>query len=137
MTSLAVAVGALSGSAAAQANPGPIPVDQDGVYQVGVDILPGVYISAGPADGGSCYWKRIGPDDTVLQNALTRQPQTVAVAPTDIAFKTNGCLPWQLTDAPAPADPTPPWLSQLKLRHSLDILNGMAGQSGNGQLPPY
>lgn len=57
---------------------------------------------------------------------------------TDVAFKTNGCQPWQPTDAAAaPPGQTPPWLSQLQLRHSLDILNGLAGQSGNGQLPPY
>ncbi|MBU3706056.1 MAG: hypothetical protein FGM50_05160 [Mycobacterium sp.] len=108
----------------------------DGTYAVGADIAAGVYASAGPADGGTCYWRRIGADDATLGNALTKQPQLVVIEPTDVAFKTNGCQPWQLsTDAP-PAQ-TPPWLAQLQLRHNLNILNGLAGQSGNGQLPPY
>jgi hypothetical protein len=37
----------------------------------------------------------------------------------------------------SPPAQNPPWMSQLQLRHNLDILNGLAGQSGNGQLPPY
>lgn len=117
--------------------PGPaVAIDSDGLYTVGTDIQPGVYSSAGPLPGDTCYWKRVGPDDTVLQNALTKQPQVVAIEAGDVAFKTNGCQPWQPTDAAPPAPP-PPWLSQLQLRHSLDVLNGLAGQSGNGQLPPY
>ena len=68
-------------------------------------------------------------------NALTGKAQVVQIEPTDTAFKTNGCQPWQLTDAPPPGQ-TPPWLSAIQLRHYLDVLNGLAGQSGNGQLPP-
>lgn len=114
----------------------PPAISADGTYAVGTGIAAGVYASAGPADGGTCYWRRIGPEDATLGNALTKQPQLVVIEPTDVAFKTNGCQPWQLsTDAP-PAQ-TPPWLAQLQLRHNLDILNGLAGQSGNGQLPPY
>ena len=63
-------------------------------------------------------------------------PQTVQILDTDVTFRTRGCQPWQPTDAQPPGV-TPPWLSQLQLRHNLDILNGLAGQSGNGQLPPY
>lgn len=103
---------------------------------MGTDIAPGVYASAGPVEGGTCYWKRIGADNTTLDNALTKQPQVVAIEATDVAFKTNGCQPWQLTDGAPPAE-TPPWLAQLQLRQNLDILNGLAGRSGNGQLPPY
>ncbi len=103
---------------------------------VGTDIIAGVYASGGPVDGGTCYWRRIGADDTTLGNALTKQPQLVVIEATDVAFKTNGCQPWAPTDAAPPAQ-TPPWLSQLQLRHNLNILNGLAGQSGNGQLPAY
>lgn len=116
--------------------PGPQAIDQDGTYAVGTDIPAGVYASAGPVDGGTCYWKRVGADNATLGNALTKQPQVVVIEATDVAFKTNGCQPWQLTDGPPPAE-TPPWLAQLQLRHNLDVLNGLAGQSGNGQLPPY
>ena len=118
--------------------PGPITaIDQDGTFTVGTQITPGVYASAGPAEGTKCYWRRIGADDTTLNNALSSQPQVVLIEATDVAFKTRGCQPWQLTDDAAVPGQTPPWLSQLQLRHSLDILNGLAGQSGNGQLPPY
>ncbi len=116
---------------------GPPSVDSDGLYAVGTAILPGAYASAGPADGGTCYWRRVGADDVTLDNALSKQPQTVTIEATDVAFKTRGCQPWQPTDAAAPAGQTPPWLSQLQLRHNLDILNGLAGQAGQGQLPPY
>jgi len=112
-------------------------MDHAGTYAVGTDIVAGTYASAGPVEGDKCYWKRIGGDDgkTTLDNALSGKPQVVQIDPTDTAFKTNGCQPWQLTDAPLPAQ-TPPWLSQLQLRHYLDVINGLAGQSGNGQLPP-
>ncbi len=111
-------------------------IDHAGTFAVGADIVPGVYTSAGPLPGGACYWRRIAADKTTLENALSKQPQTVQIDAGDAAFKTNGCQPWTLTDA-APPNQNPPWLSQLQLRHNLDILNGLAGQSGNGQLPPY
>ena len=113
-------------------------IDHDGLYAVGSEIMPGVYTSAGPTASGTCYWRRIGADDLTLANALTKQPQVVTIEAADVSFKTRGCQPWQLTDAAAaPAGQTPPWLGQLQLRHNLDILNGLAGQSGNGQLPSY
>ena len=118
--------------------PGPVTaIDRDGTFTVGTQIVPGVYSSAGPAEGTKCYWRRIGADNVTLNNALSSQPQVVQIEATDVAFKTNGCQPWQLTDGAALPGQTPPWLSQLQLRHELDILNGLAGQSGNGQLPPY
>lgn len=112
-------------------------MDHDGTFAVGKDILPGIYTSLGPLPGDSCYWRRIAADKTTLENALSKQPQTVQIDAGDMAFKTKGCQPWQLTDDAALPNQTPPWLSQLQLRHDLDILNGLAGQSGNGQLPPY
>jgi len=121
----------------APAAPGPLAMDRDGTFAVGGQIMPGVYTSAGPLPGDSCYWRRIGPDNTTVDNALSKKPQVVLIEVGDVAFKTNGCQPWQLTPGAAPPDQTPPWLSQLHLRHSLDILNGLAGQSGNGVLPPY
>lgn len=112
-------------------------IDHDGTFAVGTQIVPGVYTSAGPLPGDSCYWRRIGADNKTVDNALTKQPQTVQIDAADAAFKTNGCQPWQLTDGAPLPNQNPPWLSQLQFRHNLDILNGLAGQSGNGQLPPY
>ena len=119
------------------ATAGPPAIDGDGLYAVGSEIVPGVYASAGPTDGGTCYWRRIGPDDVTVANALTKQPQVVTIEAGDVAFKTRGCQPWQLTDGATPAGQNPPWLSQFQFRHQLDVLNGLAGQSGNGQLPAY
>lgn len=120
------------------AGPGPQTVmTRNGTFAVGKDIVPGVYTSAGPFPGDACYWRRIGADNTTLDNALTKQPQTVVIDAADTAFKTNGCQPWTLTEGAAPPNQNPPWLSQLQFRHNLDVLNGLAGQSGNGQLPPY
>jgi hypothetical protein len=110
---------------------------EDGTFTVGTDIAPGVYASAGPAEDDTCYWRRIGADDVTLNNALTSQPQLVQIEVTDVAFKTRGCQPWQLSETGIVPEQTPPWLAQLKLRHELNILNGLAGASGNGQLPPF
>ena len=110
---------------------------EDGTFTVGTDIAPGVYASAGPVEDDTCYWRRIGADDVTLNNALTSQPQLVQIEVTDVAFKTRGCQPWQLSEAGIAPEQTPPWLAQLKLRHELNVLNGLAGASGNGQLPPF
>ena len=111
------------------------PLIEDGTFAVGTDIAPGVYASAGPVEGETCYWRRIGADNVTLNNALTSQPQLIAIEATDVAFKTRGCQPWQLTQDGIPPEEIPPWLAQLQLRHELNVLNGLAGASGNGQLP--
>lgn len=112
-------------------------IETDGSYAVGTEILPGVYTSAGPVPEDVCYWRRAGSDNVTLGNAMTKQPQVVYIESTDAVFTTRGCQPWQMTDGAQPPGQSPPWLAQLQLRHHLDILNGLAGQSGNGQLPPY
>lgn len=112
-------------------------IDHTGTFVVGKDIVAGVYTSAGPLPGDACYWRRIGADNTTADNALSKQPQTVQIDLSDTAFTTRGCQAWTLAEGAAPPNQNPPWLSQLQLRHNLDILNGLAGQSGNGQLPPY
>ena len=148
---LVVAVmGTLPGVAAADpATPAPTPaptpangpgpktsVDADGTYAVGTDIVPGVYTSAGPVGDGTCFWKRLGADGATLDNALTKKPQTVAIDPTDQSFKTNGCQPWQLTDAPPPpqASGLAPALAGLQLQAYMAQLNARAAASG--QAPP-
>ena len=44
--------------------------------------------------------------------------------------------PWTLTDQ-APPPENSPQMSQWQLRQYLNNLNSLAGQSGNGQLPPF
>jgi hypothetical protein len=103
-----VLVGAAS-AATAQADPPPGPppapkttIDADGTYAVGKDIQPGRYSSPGPVGDGACYWKRVNGTD-IVDNALSKKEQVVQIEPTDTAFTTNECQPWQLTDAPLPA----------------------------------
>src|ERR1700677_551602 len=116
--------------------PGPITtIDHDGTYAVGTEVVPGIYSSAGPVGDGTCYWKRTGnPDGALIDNALSKKPQVVRIDPTDKAFKTTGCQPWQQTpDANPPADePAPLCGPQLQL--TLGTLNGLLGP--NGQPPP-
>jgi hypothetical protein len=95
------------------AEPEPVPppapkttIDADGTYAVGTDIAPGTYTTVGPIPDGACYWKRVNGTE-LLDNALTKKPQTVVIEPTDTAFTTNDCQPWQKTDAPPPPEPAP------------------------------
>jgi hypothetical protein len=102
---------ASAGMAYAEPEPAPPPapkttIDADGTYAVGKDIVPGTYTTAGPRPDGACYWKRVNGSD-LLDNALTKKPQTVVIEPTDTAFTTNDCQPWQMTDAPPPPEPAP------------------------------
>ncbi|MGH3642397.1 MAG: hypothetical protein ACRDUX_25605 [Mycobacterium sp.] len=110
-------------------------IDADGTYAVGTDIVPGVYSTAGPADAdkGTCFWKRASnPDGATIDNALTKKPQTVEIAPTDKSFKTNGCQPWQLTDGAVPptAQGMSPALAGVQLKLYMAQLNAKAAASG-------
>jgi hypothetical protein len=97
---------ASTGLAAAEPTPAPQPapkttIDADGTYAVGKDIQPGTYSSAGPVGDGACYWKRTN-GTSIVDNALSKKAQIVAVDATDTSFTTNDCQTWQLTDAPVP-----------------------------------
>lgn len=71
----------------------------DGVFEVGVDIQPGTYKSAGPVDtdwGG--YWARLsgtsGEFDDIIANGNPTGPVTVTIADSDVAFETTGMKEW-------------------------------------------
>jgi hypothetical protein len=117
--------------------PGPkTTIDHDGTYAVGTDIVPGAYGSAGPVGKGACYWKRLGGPDgkDIVDNAMTKEPQVVQIDPSDKAFKTDGCQPWQKTDSAPPAE-LPPAAAKGQLGAIIGGLNGAARQSGAGQVP--
>jgi hypothetical protein len=132
---------ASAGVAGADPQPAPPPapkttMDHDGTYTVGTDITPGTYSTAGPVGNGTCYWKRMGnPDGALIDNALSKKPQVVQIEPTDKAFKTDGCQPWQNTDGDgnAPGDVPGP-AAGAQLQNNLGILNGLLGPTG-GQVP--
>jgi hypothetical protein len=118
--------------------PGPGPkttIDHDGTFAVGTDIVPGTYTSAGPLGNGTCYWKRLGAGDDgqqLLDNALSKKPQVVRIDPTDKAFKTDGCQPWQKNDAATPD----PGKSPAEAGVSLDILGSLLGGGLPQPTPP-
>jgi hypothetical protein len=122
--------------APAPAPPGPAPagpktsIDHDGTFAVGTDIEPGTYTSAGPQDNGVCYWKRVAGDDgkQVVDNAMSKKPQVVRIDPTDKAFKTDGCQPWQKNDAAVPDPGKTPAEAGLPL--------GILGSLLGGAPPP-
>jgi hypothetical protein len=111
-------------------------IDHDGTYGVGTDIVPGVYSSAGPVTDGTCYWKRMSsPDGDIIDNAMSSKPQVVLIDPGDMAFKTSGCQPWQLSpDAKVPGG-LPPILGGAMWHAYIADLNAKAGQSGVEQVP--
>ena len=112
------------GDAAPPPPPGPLTSFGDGTYEVGTQIMPGVYQSAGPVEGGVCYWKRVNADG-IAENAMTKKPQTVAIQPGDTAFTTNECQDWQKTDAPPPPPPS-----------AGDIIGQLGPLLGGGGAPP-
>lgn len=102
-------------------------ISGDGTYRVGVDVQPGVYVSAGGASGFPCVWFRhrtlgADPSDIIDSNASQGQ-QIVTIAGADATFETSSCKPWSLSGsggapsnvaAPAVAVRTPRDLPGLK-----------------------
>ena len=86
--------------------PGPSPpkttIETDGTYRVGTDIVPGTYRSAGPsAEGASdCYWARLSSlnETHIIDSNISIGPEVVMIQPSDRAFLTHSCQPWQKAD---------------------------------------
>jgi hypothetical protein len=77
-------------------------METDGTYRVGTDIVPGTYRSAGVSpDGASdCYWARLNSlnETHIIDSNISAGPQVVMIAPSDTAFRTHSCQPWQKAD---------------------------------------
>lgn len=74
----------------------------DGLYVVGHDIRPGMYRTAGPADGGRgvCYYALLASTNTsdIIDNGTVRGPVTITVGPEVKAVLHNGYKPWHRLD---------------------------------------
>ena len=75
-------------------------IDEDGTYLVGTDILPGQYRSAGGAGGRSdCYWERLSGLGGQMRDMITNDSgegqRVVEILPSDVAFTTGHCQPWE------------------------------------------
>lgn len=121
---------------------GPAPktsIDHDGTFAVGTDIAPGTYTSAGPVGNGVCYWKRVGTGDDgkqLVDNAMSKKPQVVRIDPTDKAFKTDGCQPWQRNDAAVPDPGKSPDQAGIPLSILGSLLGGGAPSPSPASPPP-
>src|SRR5882757_628711 len=77
-------------------------METDGTYRVGTDIVPGTYRSAGPsAEGASgCYWARLRSlnETDIVESNIGTNYQEAIIKPSDRAFLTHSCQPWQKAD---------------------------------------
>lgn len=83
---------------ASAATPGQIP--GDGTFQVGKDIQPGTYRSAGTTSI-ACTYQRMhdasGSLSSLIDSGVQQSgPSVVTISPSDGVFKTTGCQVWQL-----------------------------------------
>lgn len=71
------------------------PSIDDGIYEIGNDIQPGKYKTAG---GENCYYARLGSLDSsdIISNHFGPGPKVVQVKKTDVAFESSGCGSWKL-----------------------------------------
>jgi hypothetical protein len=82
--------------------PRPVPfIEQDGTYQVGVDIRPGLYMTTGAAGSDVCSWLRLSSAggreaSNVIERGESSGAQYALIAPTDAAFETHGCRAWSI-----------------------------------------
>jgi hypothetical protein len=77
-------------------------METDGTYRVGTDIVPGTYRSAGssPEGASDCYWARLSSlnETHIIDSNISTGPQVVIIQPSDRAFLTHSCQPWQKAD---------------------------------------
>lgn len=87
-------------------------IPRDGLYRVGIDIVPGIYQSVGSTDPvHACYWQRLwkiaGPGDhsdpnqyIVASDITHTTPVRVMITATDVGFKAVNCGAWVLMPTP-------------------------------------
>ena len=82
---------------------GPATDVSDGIHQVGVDIAPGQYKTAGPDMDGlmpSCYWARLlndsGEFSAIISNGNIQGPGSVTLNTGEFVELMGGCV-WNLT----------------------------------------
>jgi hypothetical protein len=73
-----------------------------GTQIVGTDVEPGIYIVTGTS---FCYWERLsglsGEFGEIIANNNVNGQGIVEIAPTDVAFSSQGCGRWELDEPPA------------------------------------
>ncbi len=70
----------------------------NGLHQVGVNVVPGTYRTAGPdgSNGGGCYWTRSSTTTgDLIDNGVLSGTGTITIAQGELV-ETAGCQPWAL-----------------------------------------
>lgn len=96
--------GAPAETAAAEKPPakpaGPATTMTSGIYQVGVDVQPGQYKTAGTENGVGCYWARLTNDsgefDAIITNGNLDGPGSVTINAGEFIEVTGDCA-WTRT----------------------------------------
>jgi len=75
-------------------------IESDGTFLVGKEIVPGTYRTSGGSGGRSdCYWERLsglgGSNADIIANDGAEGQQLVEILPTDLAFTSAHCQPWE------------------------------------------
>ncbi|MDQ0775147.1 hypothetical protein QF026_003613 [Streptomyces aurantiacus] len=80
----------------------------DGDFEVGSDVQPGTYRTAGNTDD-LCYWERAkdasGEMDSILANDNVSGTSYVTILKSDNLFKSSGCKDWEAVDAKGSGTP--------------------------------
>lgn len=63
----------------------------NGVWEVGVDIQPGKYKTAGSSD---CYWAKLDSSGDIIDNDLPSGPTTVIIESSVFTFSSQDCGEW-------------------------------------------
>lgn len=73
--------------------PGPAIEFGSGTFEVGVDVQPGKYKTAGPTDD-LCYWARLSNDGSdILDNGLGEGPATITIRKGEL-IESRRCQMW-------------------------------------------
>jgi len=76
---------------------GPSTIEGEGVLLVGLDIQPGIYRTAGPAESSrACYYALLSSTNTsdIITNNNVAGPATITIGPEVKAVHFSGCKPW-------------------------------------------
>ena len=65
----------------------------NGVWEVGVDIQPGKYKTAGTTD---CYWSKLTASGDIIDNDIVDGPSTVIIEGSVFTFTSSDCGTWTL-----------------------------------------
>ncbi|MBC9716755.1 hypothetical protein H9Y04_29900 [Streptomyces sp. TRM66268-LWL] len=99
---------AKGGDDAKKAEEPKVAIEGDGDFEVGADVKPGTYKTAGN-DDGMCYWERLkdskGELESILANDNVTGTSYVTIKTGDKLFKSSGCKGWTAVDEAAKGSP--------------------------------